>query len=175
MLIRDDAQSPKLVHTIRRAMGKFTTDRLNADVMIVSDPAELKKTDLCAIMLRGGYVVTPQVLLMGRGACVKYKRATKIKRFMFATAHFQNKHHKVWDVIRRCALLPSSNWSILATKEEFSEKNRLARTSVFALAASRDQHGDQALVANVWPPSGKHPAICICVYVYIHICIYTYM
>ena len=113
------------------------TSLLEVDFAISSNPwAPSLALVSWVVLLYGGWIFTPQVLLAQPGAAVQYGSAFVTRRLVFATPSFQKDCKELWWVLLRLAKRTRSeqkpmNWKLITSAQEWAveEAKRVACTN----------------------------------------------
>lgn len=98
-------------------------DRTKAKVMIVNDLADLgMRTKWCAALV-GGYVTTAATLEHGRGALLLYHEARCMRRTLWLSMQFRERHPKVVSILQALAfgedaVTNGSQWTLQDSEEK---------------------------------------------------------
>jgi hypothetical protein len=119
-MVAEDSNSRELTIALTTKRCRIVQDMTEADVFIAQDPTKVGRKVKFAAVLKGSYIVCPQVVHSGSGAAIKYKRAISKARKVWITQAFREKHHVLLQVIDKIAFSGAldSRWVQLQSKED---------------------------------------------------------
>jgi hypothetical protein len=119
-MVAADSYSPQLAVALKAKRCRIVQDVTEADVFICLNPVEVGRKVNFAAVLKGSYIVCPQVVHSGSGAAIKYKSAISKARKIWVTQGFREKHDILLQVIVKIAFAGTiaSRWVQLQSKED---------------------------------------------------------
>ena len=114
-----DCKSTDFVTKSAPCLMTQVTERTDADIFIARDITKLgTRSQMCAVG-NGCFVVTPDVVLVGRGPQIKYKPAIVTERHIFMSSRFREKHIAIGPLLLRMVMLPKSRWKLYSDLAKF--------------------------------------------------------
>ena len=107
--------SPRLLAELARHKLQLVDCPSQADVCFAADPTDPGHRIQWASMLRGGYVLHPNVVLRDDGAGLKFDAAAKLgPRTIYVSAASLSKHNSFWKFMHKVVGgMPSAKWTWL--------------------------------------------------------------
>ena len=95
----------------------------DAQVFISESPLQLADPlMLWACVLRGGWIVSTDVIIQGIGVSLKLHAACLTRRYLYVTDQFKAHAPLVWDIINSSIAYPGSRINLLGSMEEFAAR-----------------------------------------------------
>lgn len=113
-MICDDTLDMSVVGQRLTALNAtLVNDPLKADVVVVPNPGDARKSVLWVACLIGQTLVSKRFLLTGAGPAVQFAAAIQTPRLLHATVGFDQAHPRVWEILGLVLQHPESKWRLV--------------------------------------------------------------
>lgn len=149
-----DICEPRLRSAMRASGMERVADRLQADIFVVRNPAQVgQRTAWCCGML-GGMITTSEFILSGgrRGAAVAYSPGYRFRRTVFCTDRFRDSHPTVFEILQDTSRRRGHKWrwlqsleDVTSMSQQYKRTGRLAELIVLACTEEVKHPGEATL------------------------------
>ena len=119
---------PQRTASIQNALAArgltLASERAGAEVFFVENPAKRGERVRRLAGLRGGMIIAADQVDKGKGAFIKFKKGVLVRRYVYMSTAFQEKHPEISKAIMSAATWAGSLWHILNSIEEVRAKLR---------------------------------------------------
>ena len=141
---------------VRNGMTR-SYDRLKADIIAVSDLANIGQRNTWAAFLAGLLVCSPLTVETGgkKGPSIQFKSVRRLRRVVWASDEFKTKHAVIWNIISTLTRAGvESKWQWFTDKGAFLEhaRNRKYLTHICFLALSEKNKPERHCSSHAYAP-----------------------
>ena len=144
VLIGDVAQTNEFKRAARRHGAKVVESRSAAQILVVDDVASPGQKATWAAAMNGATVVSSQIVLSAgqAGPYVTYRPAVAIRRWIWMSVLFRERHPVVSGIITEAATSHRSLWRLIVTRDAFVAKATSSRQKriVFGLVSAHEKN-----------------------------------